>query len=165
MEKERTREVLDNLIAWVLEVFNDNPEAVNDMLYAMDLTDEEIDELDLREYVEDVEDDSDESDDDYDEEDDNEELEPGYKRVKWTDEEWDKRDKFADKLSELYGDKAYLNWCVEDDIVETNDTRLTWIVYKDKKDRDNLIKLAEENGFRFSGDEDEIGCCYFLYLD
>ena len=72
MENKRTKEVLENLIAWILEVFDDNPETVSDMVYAMDLTDEEIDELDLREYLDDYDEDDDDEDDedDYDEDDD-----------------------------------------------------------------------------------------------
>lgn len=47
----RTKDILNKLITWILEVVGYNPVSVKDMIYATGLTDEEIDELDLREYV------------------------------------------------------------------------------------------------------------------
>ena len=63
MTKERLEEVLNNVIAWG----GDHDEEFRGcLLYAMDLTDEEIKELELEDYVteEDDEDDDDEEEED-----------------------------------------------------------------------------------------------------
>lgn len=60
MTKERLEEVLENLLWWGSEHDEDFR---SDMLYAMHLTDEEIEELDLQNFVED----SDEEDDEEEE--------------------------------------------------------------------------------------------------
>ena len=60
MTKERLEEVLENLLGWGSEHDEDFR---SDMLYAMHLTDEEIEELNLQNFVEDSDEEEDEDED------------------------------------------------------------------------------------------------------
>lgn len=60
MTKERLEEVLENLLWWGSE---QDENFRSDMLYAMHLTDEEIEELDLQNFTEDSDEEDEEEED------------------------------------------------------------------------------------------------------